>query len=837
MAEPKRLTAEDYTVGWICTIRPELVAAKVFLDETHESLDEVSRHDTNSYTLGRVGRHNVVVLILGSMGTASAAAAMRNMAHTFPEIRFALMVGIGGGAPTKQNDIRLGDVVVNLPGDKHGGVVQWDFGKELQEHGFQRTGFLNQSPEALRTAIRDLQTDHDIHGHGLEDAVDQVLQRSKKLRDLYQRPDPEMDRLFERAFVHPGEEATCFKCASEPSRLSQRPERDEDEQTVVHYGLIASGNAVVENALLRDNLAAELGVLCFEMAAAGLMNHFPSLAIRGICDYSDSHKNKQWQGYAAMIAAAYAKQVLVKVVPSAIKKERRVLEVLDGVVKSTSEIVVMTQDINARQRVDADQKTLNWITAIDYGAKHSDHLEMLHPDTGQWLLQTDEFEDWINGRVRTMFCHGILGSGKTLMTSMVTEHCRALAREQGDTAVVWIYCNFRETDDQRAADLLASVLKQTAQAFPTIPECVQRLYEAHQAGWTRPSIRELLQTISTVMAQLSKVYILVDALDQCQTTDSCRDQFLDELRRLQTNHAVQLFLTSREVPEIRSKVYGWNSVVSVEVRASEHDVRSYVDGQLDNFPIFVRNNPDLRSRILDKISETVEGMFLLAKLYLDILRPKVNVKKLVTALADLQRGEEAYKSVYDETMGRIKSQHVDHVQLAIETLSWITRANQPLTPGELQTALSVEDGITTLDESNKTSLDTILSVCAGLVVIDTGSRVVRLAHNTAQEYFRTTWRNWFPDAETQITRTLLTYLCHDRPKKLALVGIKCPEWNFKDDTLYMYAVGNLGRHARQSNDVMALYLTAYFGLPGSTQLLLEEGGRADPMENERETPL
>ncbi|OJJ79090.1 uncharacterized protein ASPGLDRAFT_1070745 [Aspergillus glaucus CBS 516.65] len=83
-----------------------------------------------------------------------------------------------------------------------------------------------------------------------------------------------------------------------------------EDNPAIHYDLIASANQLMKDASIRDRLAAEKDVLCFEMEAAGLMNHFPCLVICGICDYSDSHKNKDWQGYAAMTAAAYARDLL-----------------------------------------------------------------------------------------------------------------------------------------------------------------------------------------------------------------------------------------------------------------------------------------------------------------------------------------------------------------------------------------------------------------------------------------------------------------------------------------------------------------------------------------------
>jgi hypothetical protein len=115
---------DDYAVGWICALDTELIAAKEFLDEEHEEPEYVSQRDNNSYTLGRIGKHKVVIAVLphGEYGIASAANVAKDMLHSFPNIRLGLMVGIGGGAPSKEHDVRLGDVVVSVPRDGVGGV-------------------------------------------------------------------------------------------------------------------------------------------------------------------------------------------------------------------------------------------------------------------------------------------------------------------------------------------------------------------------------------------------------------------------------------------------------------------------------------------------------------------------------------------------------------------------------------------------------------------------------------------------------------------------------------------------------------------------------------------
>ena len=325
----------DYTIGWICAISTEYIAAQGFLDQEHDRSEYVSPNDNNDYTLGKVGKHNVVIAVLpdGEYGISSAASVARDMLHSFPNVRIGLMVGIGGGAPSRKHDIRLGDIVVSAPRDGKGGVFQYDFGKTIQDQSFRPTGFLNQPPALLRAAVSGLKAQYERKGHQLEEAINSILEGNRRLRQKYKRPDRSSDRLYQPGVVHPPEdEAGCATvCGDDPSRLILRPKRTEDEDNpAVHYGLIASANQLMKDALVRDILAAENDVLCFEMEAAGLMNHFPCLVIRGICDYSDSHKNKGWQGYAAMAAAAYTKDLLYRIPPNKVEAEKRITELLSS---------------------------------------------------------------------------------------------------------------------------------------------------------------------------------------------------------------------------------------------------------------------------------------------------------------------------------------------------------------------------------------------------------------------------------------------------------------------------------------------------------------------------
>lgn len=320
---------EDYTVGWICALPIEMAVAVGMLDERHPSLLQ-NAHDHNSYTLGRIGSHHVVIASLpaGVMGVTSAARVATQMRSTFTQLRFGLMVGIGGGVPSKGNDIRLGDIVISKPTGASGGVIQYDFGKLVQEGRFVQTGSLNRPPDVLLNAVASLQARHMVDEPMLAKFLSQMGSRYPKLREAATSPGPDQDQLFMASYDHPKDESTCVKCSA--SQTVARRKR-EDSSPTVHYGVIASGNKVMRDGKTRERLGRELGVLCFEMEAAGLMDNFPCLVIRGVCDYADSHKNKLWQPYASSTAAAYAKELL-SVIPAgkAVHRPSTVGEVKKG---------------------------------------------------------------------------------------------------------------------------------------------------------------------------------------------------------------------------------------------------------------------------------------------------------------------------------------------------------------------------------------------------------------------------------------------------------------------------------------------------------------------------
>ncbi|THC87591.1 hypothetical protein EYZ11_012963 [Aspergillus tanneri] len=292
------LTHNDYTIAWICALPLEVAAARAMLNKIHCCLPR-TLSDPNAYELGELNGHYIVIACLpaGVYGTVSAATVVSRMCVAFPRLQYGLMVGIGGGVPGKNNDIRLGDVVVSKPVGKYSGVIQYDYGKAVQGGHFEPTGTLNKPPQALLTHMSQLEAKQMTGGEDdVLKIVLEVLERNPNMQERFSPPEQHTDTLFHFSYHHADKEDSCKKTPS------------------IHYGLIASGDQVMKDSETRDRLAQRHGILCFEMEAAGLMDELPTLVIRGICDYCDSHKQKEWQGYAALTAAAYTK-ILLSVMP------------------------------------------------------------------------------------------------------------------------------------------------------------------------------------------------------------------------------------------------------------------------------------------------------------------------------------------------------------------------------------------------------------------------------------------------------------------------------------------------------------------------------------------
>ncbi|KAE8417808.1 hypothetical protein BDV36DRAFT_283421 [Aspergillus pseudocaelatus] len=889
--DTKPKSHSEYAVGWICALPKEQTAATAMLDQKHPDLP-LPPNDHNIYTLGSIGKHNVVIVCLpkGRYGTNSAATVATQMVRTFPSIKIGLMVGIGGGIPPK---VRLGDVVVSTPVGGFPGVVQWDMGK-TKDGSFERTGWLNNPPTSLLTALTKLETEHDLEGTKIPEFLDELKRKWPRLAPKYLKCDSFEDpwhahdihhkrsrwqvisTLWEmililftyllgwRVFTPMNHEAK--QVTSNASNTVGEEGRNKPEDIRVHYGLIASGNQVIKDATLRDKLDSEFGshVLCVEMEAAGLMNNFPCIVIRGICDYADSHKNKEWQEYAATVAAAFTKELLEYVQPSDVDEERPVKEYLGQILDTVSRNEVDIKVVRSKLDKKEDRNILNWLTPIDYGPQQSDIFRRRQPGTGQWLLYSAEFQKWLSTSHQTLFCPGIPGAGKTILTSVVTNTLTDFYSQDPTVGIAYIYCNFQRKDEQNIDHLLASLLKQLAEGCLSLPESVKDIFNRNKAQKTRPSLEDILSTLHSIAAKYSRVFIIVDALDECQTSEGCRMKFLSEILRLQEKHGANIFATSRIDDDIGKT---FSNAISLKIYARDNDIEMYLDERmrLQNSDIF---DDTIKSTIKRDVVKGTGGMFLLAELHMNSLLSLPTRGHVKDALQNLAKGIEKLDETYEQAMKRIDDHGKESRDLAKRILAWIVYARRPLFTLELQHALAIRPHSLDLDEDYLPSINLLRSL-----------GIIRLVHYTTQEYFQRTQQRWFLSGESEITRSCITYLSLNAFQSGPCDTYEEIEKRLRSYPLYYYAAQCWGHHAREAltlcpevieflscgmkleastqalmipelsqwhiehyyhsfpRGVTGLHLAAYFGIEEAVKTLLQKQAKPDASDSYDRTPL
>ncbi|KAF3220257.1 hypothetical protein TWF679_009636 [Orbilia oligospora] len=523
------MNCQDYTTGWICALPLEFTAAKVILDERHPQLPQ-DGSDPNTYEFGRIGCCNVIIACLpfGEYGVTSAAAAIVHMRRSFPFLKASLMVGIAGGVPLP-HDIRLGDVVVSKPVPGFGGVLQYDFGKTIQKGQFVQTGVLNKPSRNFLTALAKLESEHLLRqNNGIDEIITNSLEPDGIIPQEFARPSNDTDQLFQAHYDHPFKNSTsCDQCDSR--MIVQRAPRLRD-QCRIHYGLIASGNQVMKDGITRDRIAQEKDILAFEMEAAGIMDELPSLVIRGICDYSDNHKNKIWQPYAALSAAIFAKELLLRLPIRAGDKNNRA------------------------QRVNLNLPTAEGAAFGSYADQHEPEcLEGTRVD----LLST--IKQWINSpqeKAGIFWLVGGAGTGKSTIS-------RTIARSLEEKSQLGASFFFKrgEADRSNGALFFTTIANQLATHLDGVASSIQ---EAIQSNPDIPGKALKEQFDKLILQPLSKIkpadfgynarlILLIDALDECEGKEDVEVIIclLGQLKFIGTID-VRVFLTSRPDFPIRT---------------------------------------------------------------------------------------------------------------------------------------------------------------------------------------------------------------------------------------------------------------------------------------------
>ncbi|KAJ0153294.1 Beauvericin cluster-specific repressor BEA4 [Fusarium oxysporum f. sp. albedinis] len=643
---------DRYTVAWICALHIEMAAARAMLDEEHVDCPRQA-NDTNSYVLGSIKNKNVVIACLPTdqYGTNNAASVLSNMRRTFPNIEIGLMVGIGGGVPLKA-DIRLGDIVVGVR------VMQYDVGKTLSG-GFQRTGVPKIPDSTIRTVISNLRSRHELCGS----RVPSILREKMGSYAAYSRPS-EPDRLFQQSYYHLPSVSSCDECDSSKQetrkiRLSTDP--------VIHYGGIGSANTVMKDSTLRDQIARELDVLCFEMEAAGLMDIMPCLPIRGICDYSDSHKSKEWQRYAAATAAAYAYEFL-----ELWRGDSQASYA--GYQRPPPEHCIVSQ------RHEEILKSLNF---EEINARKST-IKAAHSKTCRWFLKHPDYISWVGSQQMPhhhgfMWIRGKPGAGKSTIMKFIYLESKKKDRKHQSLTASFFFNARGELLERTVSGMYRSLLLQLFQGFPDL-ECVlddPELLPQSQSGC--PSLNVLKDLFRAAVTRLGQKSFtcFIDALDECdeqQVMDLV--EYLEDLAEQCSEDNVDLHIcfSSRHYPYIDIR-FGIRIILEDQIGHAS-DLESYITTHLR-----IKSRP-LLAELQEKMLDKAAGVFLWVVLVVNIL----NQESRRGGLALKRRLEEVPSGLSDLFKDLLKRDTANMEELQLSLL-WILLSKRPLKPEEYYHAI------------------------------------------------------------------------------------------------------------------------------------------------------
>jgi ankyrin repeat protein/nucleoside phosphorylase len=790
---------DDFRVAIICALPLEATAVLNLFDQRYDKSG--SRYgkqegDTNTYSTGRIGRHDVVLVHMSGMGPTDAARAASNIRLSFKEVRLALIVGVCGGVPLERS-IVLGDVIVS------DSIVDFSTGRQYSDGVQARKGgkhMLGRPNPEIRGLLSKLKI--PLIRQELEVEVQQNLAELCKKSDTAQYPGVEHDRLFAASYrhmhrketssqdclcirsqLHSGPvcsealESSCdaLRCdAASPGNPSRRARFALGVPTpFLHIGTIGA-TTVMKSGEHRDVIARENDVIGFEMEGAGLWDDLPCIIIKGVCDYADSHKNKKWQDYAAATAASAAKAFLghwtskQRNLIAAETSSRKRPPLLGGEAEASTSKRGRRQSRSRWQSpmavppehqtssdilsvpaigVDVRKARLEALHFIQLDTRHNT-IENAHAATCEWFLNNSEYVDW-QDRKKLPEHHGFLwikgkpGAGKSTIMKFAYTHAK---KDAGGSIAISYFFNARgEHLEKSTCGMYRSLLFQLLSKLPRLQavlSTIEAAYLQHTSPdlWTAECLQSLFRkTIERLEGQ--RLTCFVDALDECEKNeDQVREMvgFFEELGECAVKDKIRLLVcfSSRHYPHI---TINKSVELTLEIQQGHSDdIIKYVNSKLKV----------ARSKRIDRIKidvqEKSQGIFLWVVLVIPILKKAWDhgqVDALDKCLRQIPRD-------LDELFNDMLSRDAQNMESLALCLSWILHAERPLRPEELYFAIlsaSSSGPVTAWDSEDVTPEDInrfILSSSKGLAeATRSKTPTIQFIHESVRDFLLKKYRS------------------------------------------------------------------------------------------------
>jgi hypothetical protein len=251
-------------------------------------------------------------------------------------------------------------------------------------------------------------------------------------------------------------------------------------------------------------------------------------------------------------------------------------------------------------------KVLRWLSSDTDNEKLQDSLGNWCQGTSAYFLDSPKFLAWVTHDTQTLLCPGIPGAGKTIISSVVAGYLGRLQLDKHSSTemigVACLFCEYERRQEQTPQAMVATLLRQLAEQSGRVLESVRRRYHLYESK-TKPSLHDTFSLLSDSIPKFQKVYLVVDALDECER--AVCSELLSLLHDLQKKTGVRIMATSRHFSNLP-----WlpSEYEVLEVKAHEEDVLKVLDDRIQKVPRWARVSPELRSKVKTELVRAVDGM-------------------------------------------------------------------------------------------------------------------------------------------------------------------------------------------------------------------------------------
>ncbi|KAH6959448.1 hypothetical protein DER45DRAFT_260232 [Fusarium avenaceum] len=423
------------------------------------------------------------------------------------------------------------------------------------------------------------------------------------------------------------------------------------------------------------------------------------------------------------------------------------------------------------------------MSPINFFVSQKDILTRYQSGTCESILDSPQINLWILGKGSRLLCSGIPGAGKTIFSALILQHLQQKHSASISVGIAGVFCNYKEKDLQTPANLLAGIWRQLAYGRSPLSDDVVSLYDANAEKGTRPSFNETASVLTNEINKLSKVFVVIDAIDECGP------DIVPSVLRILDIPRVSILLTSR-LPGSGTL----SNYASLSIQPSKSDLRLYVKSRLSKSSLMSRHcekDPSLRDEVVSTVIGRASGMFLMARYHMDLILGQDSIRRVRQALISLPHD---LNSAYAGILERIYSQEPHKSHRSRQLIAWVLLSTSPLSIEGTRCALSVEPGDRSLDQDGLPDLDALLLTCSGIISINTESQCVGFVHQTIAEYLMQAPPVPMPTAHLNIARTCITYLLFD-----TFSGGRCLtdtdlDARLSQNLFFLYSAQNWGKH-------------------------------------------